>query len=172
MGYGLMHKKGKKSYYSTNTNYTTSWSDDIENAAEIVQKVNAEKAARSLYKSGFDKQIYVVYITKVPMQMTEVPMPAEKTGFCIFNIKDGTYYNGAKKPRYFGYYNNGVLQSATTFKSAKEAQSTLDTLLAEYLKTADDEDESNARRSRNDYRHNTYRDLYENAKQNYVVKEL
>lgn len=174
MGYGLMYKKGKKTYYSTNTGLIGSWSDDIERAAEIVQEVNAVKAAKSMYKDGFEHQIHVVYITKVPMQMIQVPMPEKKTGFVIVDTdkmnKKKRFYSGAKKPQYFRYNSVDVVQSATTFKTEKEAQKTLDAMVQYFIESADYEDAYNARHHRTNT--NWYREHLEHVQAFYQIQEL
>lgn len=175
MGYGIMYFKGKSrtKMYSTNTSMKGSFSDDIERAAKIVQKKNAEAAVRSLYRDGFKEQLYVVEIIHVPARLYEVPKPAEKEGFVIFDPTNsrnrGGYYSAAKKPSKFSMYGFSVLEGATTFKTEKEAQKCLDAIIP---MLDEDIEYYTKEEARNKGRGQTYIDIFTNFKDNLEIRKL
>lgn len=173
MGYGIMYfdSTTRKKMYSTNTNMTWQFSEDIERAAKIVQKKNAEAALRAMYRNGNKEQLYVVEIIHVPVRFYEVPMPDEKSGWVIVDplMYRGEYYTGAKKPSTFRTSGFGVLSSATTFKTEKEAQKCLDAVLVhidddiEYYQKELDRRPNEAQR---------YIDIFTNFKENLLIRKL
>ena len=174
MGFGIMYFKGteRKKMYSTNTNMKNYFSEDIERAAKIVQKKNAEAAVRSMYRDGFKEQLYVVEIIQVPARLYEVPMPEEKSGWVIVDplMYRGEYYTGAKKPSQFRLSGFGVRASTTTFKTEKEAQKCLDAILVlidedivYYTKQLSGNRPNEAQR---------YIDIHTNFKENLQIRKL
>lgn len=173
MGYGIMYYKGaeRKKMYCTNTNMKNCFSDDIERAAKIVQKKNAEAAVRAMYRDGVKEQLYVVELVHVPIRLYEVPMPEEKSGWVIVDPLKyrGEYYTGAKKPSQFRLSGFGVLASAATFKTEKEAQKCLDTILVLIEKDIEYYQNELQRRPNDAQR---YIDIYTNFKENLQIRKL
>lgn len=173
MGFGIMYVDSttRKKMYSTNTNSIRYFNEDIEQAAKIVQKKNAEAAVRSMYRNGCKEQLYVVEIIHVPARFYEVPMPDEKTGWVIVDPLKyrGEYYTGAKKPSTFRISGFDILSRASTFKTEKEAQKCLDTILvlidediAYYQKELHHRPSESQR----------YIDIYTNYKENLQIRKL
>lgn len=173
MGYGIMYFDGteRTKMYSTNTNMKNHFSEDIERAAKIVQKKNAEAAVRSMYRDGFKEQLYVVEIIQVPARLYEIPMLPEKEGWVIVDPLKyrGEYYNGAKKPSTFRISGFGVLASTTTFKTEKEAQKCLDSVL---LLIEDDLVYYNKELNRRPNEAQRYIDIFTNFKENLQIRKL
>lgn len=174
MGYGIMYfdSTTRKKMYSTNTNMTWQFSEDIERAAKIVQKKNAEAALRAMYRNGNKEQLYVVEIIHVPVRFYEVPIPDEKTGWVIVDplMYRGEYYTGAKKPSTFRINGFDVLTRASTFKTEKEAQKCLDAILVlidedivYYTKQLSGNRPNEAQR---------YIDIFTNFKENLLIRKL
>lgn len=166
MSYGIVYFKGtnKTKQYCTNTNYINSWSNDIERAALMVQKSSAERAVKKMYTSGFKEQLYVVLVEKMPVQFSEIPMPSAKTGYVIIfsnEPPDRYYYTGPKKSRSYSYHLRGVLESATTFKTEKAAQETLEAYLKDHKEFAEDNTQ-----------HYTYTKTYHSEKEHMKVIKL
>lgn len=173
MGFGIMYYEGtaRKKMYCTNTNMLGYFSEDIENAAKIVQKKNAEAAVLTMYRNGFKEQLYVVEIIHVPARFYEVPMLPEKEGWVIVDplMYRGEYYTAAKKPSTFRTTGFGVKERASTFKTEKEAQKCLDAVLVlidediEYYRKVLDRRPTEAQR---------YIDIYTDFKENLEIKKL
>ena len=173
MGFGIMYFKGTKKMYSTNTGMNHYWSDDIERAAKIVQKKNAEKAVRSLYRDGVKEQLYVVEILQVPAVLHKIKKPDEKTGYVIVDptqTRRGIYYSGAKKPSTFRSSGFSVLESASTFKTEKEAQKCLDTLMVHIDDAIKYYEDEHRRVNRRDTL--SYISMYEDFKVNLEISKL
>lgn len=161
----------RKKMYSTNTNSIRYFNEDIEKAAKIVQKKNAEAAVRTMYRDGFKEQLYVVEIIHVPARFYEVPMLPEKEGWVIVDplMYRGEYYTGAKKPSTFRINGFGVLSSATTFKTEKEAQKCLDTVL---VHIDDDIEYYHEELERRPHEAQRYIDIFTNFKENLLIRKL
>lgn len=173
MGFGIMYFKGteRTKMYSTNTNMKNYFSEDIERAAKIVQKKNAEAAVRSMYRDGFKEQLYVVEIIQVPARLYEIPMLPEKEGWVIVDPLKyrGEYYTGAKKPSTFRINGFGVLASTTTFKTEKEAQKCLDAVL---MLIEDDLVYYNKELNHRPNEAQRYIDIFTNFKENLQIRKL
>lgn len=173
MGFGIMYYKGteRKKMYCTNTNMTGYFSEDIENAAKIVQKKNAEAAVRSMYRDGMKEQLYVVEIIHVPARLYEIPMLPEKEGWVIVDplMYRGEYYTGAKKPSTFRINGFDVLTRATTFKTEKEAQKCLDSVL---VHIDDDIEYYQKELHRRPNEAQRYIDIFTNFKENLLIRKL
>lgn len=173
MGFGIMYFKGKSrtKMYSTNTSMKDSFSDNIERAAKIVQKKNAEAAVRSLYRDGFKEQLYVVEIIHVPARLYEVTKPPAKEGYvivCPTITNRGIYYNGAKKPSKFSMYSFDVLESSTTFKTEKDAQKCYDAVMKYVQEDVQYYTEEHKRTNR----HQNYIDIFTNFLDNLEIRKL
>lgn len=111
-------------------------SNDIDDAQEYVSRDNAMRVAKewnksySLVEEFGAGRLFVIELVKLPVQKDEIELKSAKPGFRItFN---DLYFNGAKKSNnyYFNLFN--TLHQSTVFKTEKEAQKTLNAVIADY----------------------------------------
>lgn len=162
MGYALIWVKddGTK-MYCTNTHYIDSFSDDIENCSEIIQQVNAEKAAKNLVKHGLYDQmpsgkLYVATVVRMALPLTEIEPQKKLSGYIIESEFDGVLYQyrGAKKPAWCRpglFRDNGT--KPTVFKTEKEALKLIQLIINDYRNSYEDEEKEIERRKSKDSRH-------------------